>query len=535
MKKFLLIFVSCIFVFPSYGQWYREVSFYQIFPRSFYDSDGDGIGDIKGIISKLDYVKSLGVGGIWLNPTFPSPSYHGYDITDYYNVNPQFGTLDDLKLLVKEAEKRNIKILLDLVINHTSSQIGWFKKSQLRDPFFDSWYIWVPKIPNVEGKIGWSKPWTKGNSPWEVWSYSGIRREYYYSAFSPGMPDLNLKNPDVVNEIYKIAKYWLEMGIGGFRLDAVRYLIEIGPGEGQADTEDTIMFLKSFNSFCKKVNPQSFLVGEVWTDNKTVLKYKDALDGCFDFETREVVSSTVGFNPRIGRFYKYLEEMLALTGSLQSWKFLYPFSSNHDVTRVHNLIFKRPDNFERLKLFYTVLFTLPGNPFIYYGDEIGMINSPYLRGDMAFRDPMVWENSEKVGFTTGSPWTYVNPDPIINVKDQEKDKDSILNHVRKISKIRNENKVFVNGNFSILSNDFMDKVVSYARYDSSTSNFALVIVYSYPSEIDFKLFLNDDILSIISNKKIVDLFTGNVITITNGELNFSFRGYTNLIFTNKDR
>lgn len=528
MKKFWLILFLFIFSFVSYAQWYREVSFYQIFPRSFYDSNGDGIGDIRGIIAKLDYVKSLGVGGIWLNPTFPSPSYHGYDITDYYAVNPQFGTIDDLKLLIKEGEKRGIRILLDLVINHTSSQIEWFKKSQLRDIFFDSWYIWLPRVPDIEGKVGWAKPWTKGNSPWEVWSYSGIRREYYYSAFSPGMPDLNLKNSDVVNEIYKIAKYWLEMGVSGFRLDAVRYLIETGPAEGQADTEETIMFLKNFNSFCKKINPQSFTIGEVWTGNETVIKYRNSLDGCFDFEEREVISSTVGYGPSVGGFYKHFDRMLKLAGDISSWKFLYPFSSNHDVTRVHNLLVKRPDNLERLKLFYTVLFTLPGNPFIYYGDEIGMINSPYLRGDMAYRDPMVWEDSSNVGFTTGTPWTYVNPDPIINVKSQEKDKNSVLNHVRKVSKIRNENKVFINGNFIILSNDVMNRVVSYARYDDT--DVALVILYPYPSETNSIIFMSDEVFSKVSNKWMVDLFSGSRIFITNKEIHLSFSSYSNLIF-----
>ncbi|MFN4245922.1 MAG: alpha-amylase family glycosyl hydrolase, partial [Brevinematia bacterium] len=463
MDRILVVFLFFFFLLQvTYSQWYRDVSFYQIFPRSFYDSDGDGIGDLKGIIRKLDYIMELGVGGIWLNPTFPSPSYHGYDIVDYYSVNPQFGTIEDMKSLIEQAGRRGIRILLDLVINHTSTEIDWFKKSELRDAFFDKWYIWVSKMPNVQGKIGWSKPWIRGNSPWEVWSFSRVRNEYYYSAFWSGMPDLNLTNPDVVNEIYKIARYWLEMGVGGFRLDAVRYLIETGPGEGQADTEETIMFLKNFNSFCKKVNPDSFNVGEVWVGNSIVYRYKNALDGCFDFELREVLASSVGYGPKIGKFYEYIDKMKSIVGGIQNWKFFYPFSSNHDVTRVHSIIFRRPDNFERLKLFYTLLFTMPGNPFIYYGDEIGMINSPYLKGDMAFRDPMVWNSSDKVGFTKSRPWTYVNPDPIINLEYQKSDKNSVFNHFLKVSYIRNSNSVFLNGEIEIISNSLPNRVISFA-------------------------------------------------------------------------
>ena len=523
MKKVILVFLILFFAKSfSFPIWYREVSFYQIFPRSFYDSDGDGIGDLVGIIKKLDYISSLGVGGIWLNPTFPSPSYHGYDVVDYYSVNPQFGTIDDLKRLIKEAEKRNIKILLDLVINHTSSEIEWFKKSEVRDEFFSDWYIWVTKMPVIEGKVGWSKPWIRGNSPWEVWSFSRLRKEYYYSAFWSGMPDLNLRNPKVVNEIYKIARYWLEMGIGGFRLDAVRYLIETGPGEGQADTEETIMFLKNFNSFCKKVNPDSFNIGEVWTGNHIVYKYKNSLDGCFDFELREVLASTVGYGPKVGKFYEYFKRMKDITGSIENWKFFYPFSSNHDVTRVHNLIFRRPDNFERLKLFYTLLFFMPGNPFIYYGDEIGMINSPYLRGDMAYRDPMVWDDSSNVGFTKSNPWTYVNPDPVINLKYQKSNKDSVFNHFLKVSYIRNSKDVFVNGDMEIVSNSLPSRVVSFVRYN--ITNFALVVVYPYPSETNVVLYFDAK-----GSTKLVDLFSGKEIYFTNNEIHFYFSSYTNLV------
>jgi glycosidase len=529
MRRLFFVLV-CLLVFSGFlfsDEWYREASFYQIFPRSFYDSDGDGIGDLKGIMMKLDYISSLGVKGIWLNPTFPSPSYHGYDITDYYGVNPQFGTLDDMKMLIKEADKRGIKILLDLVINHTSSQIEWFKKSELRDTFFDSWYVWTNVLPKVEGKYGWAKPWSRGNSPWEVWSYSSMRKEYYYSAFWSGMPDLNLTNPEVTKEIYNIARYWLEMGVGGFRMDAVRYLIETGPGEGQADTEETKMWLRNFKDFCKKVKKDSFLIGEVWVANSTILTYGDSLDGYFDFEQRDVFVSTVGFGPSVGRFYSYIKNMKDITKSIDTWKKLYPFTSNHDVTRVHSLLERRPDSMERMKLFVTLMFTFPGNPFIYQGDEIGMLNSPYLRGDMAYRDPMVWSDAKNVSFTTGAPWTYVNPHPVINVMEQERDKNSLLNHYRRMSKIRNSEEVLRRGDIIIISNSVTNRVVSFAR--TNANDFIAVIVYPYPSPTNFTLYFDDEVYKNLKGNRFVDLLTSNTISITSNSIDFYFDSYTNLV------
>ena len=529
MKRMLgvLAFVFCFFFVGFSYEWYRDVSFYQIFPRSFFDSNGDGIGDLQGIIKKLDYVASLGVGGIWLNPTFPSPSYHGYDVIDYYSVNPQFGTLEDMKKLISEAERRGIRILLDLVINHTSSQIEWFKRSEARDPFFDSWYVWTNVLPKVEGKYGWARPWTKGNSPWEVWNYSSVRKEYYYAAFWGGMPDLNFRNPEVTKEIYKIARYWLEMGVGGFRLDAVRYLVETGPGDGQADTEETKMWLRNFKDFCKKVKPDSFLVGEVWVANRIILTYGDSLDGYFDFEQRDVFASTVGYGPKVGRFYQYIKDMKNITKSIGTWKKLYPFTSNHDVTRVHSILERRPDSMERMKLFVTLMFTFPGNPFIYQGDEIGMVNSPYLRGDMAYRDPMVWSDAKNVSFTTGAPWTYVNPHPVINVMEQERSKNSLLNHYRKMSKIRKSEEVLRWGDIIIVSNSIMDRVVSFAR--TNTNDFITVVVYPYPKPTNFTLYFGDEVSENIGGGRFLDLLTSNTISITSNSIDFNFDGYTNLV------
>ncbi len=506
MKKLLLIFwVLCLGVLANASEyWYENASFYQIFPRSFLDTDGDGVGDLEGIIKKLDYVSSLGVKGIWLNPTFPSPSYHGYDITDYYGVDVQLGNIETMKKLIREADKRGIKILLDLVINHTSTQIEWFRKSELRDPFFSDWYIWTEIIPKTEGKIGWAKPWLQGNSPWEVWHFSRIRNEYYYGAFWSGMPDLNLRNKNVTEEIYRISKYWLEMGVGGFRLDAIRYLIESGPGpQGQADTKETKEWLKNFTDYVKSIKRDAFLIGEVWTGNNIVSTYYGSVDGCFDFEAREVIASTVGYGPRVGKFYQYLSNMISLTrNDVKRWKFFFPFSSNHDVTRIASILAYRNNNLERLKLGMIILFTLPGNPFIYYGDEIGMTNS-FQRGDLAFRNPMQWNNKKNSGFSDKDmPWYQPNVDQEINVEYQEKRSNSLLNTIRWVSKLRNSEVVLQKGILEIVSNNIMNRLVSFARILSN--DYVLVLVYPYPDGTNTTIFFPfqvSEFYDIVSNEK----------------------------------
>src|SRR6266496_178176 len=224
--------------------WWNDTVFYEIFVRSFRDSNGDGIGDFNGITEKLDYLKGLGVRGIWLMPINPSPSYHGYDVTDYQAVNPDYGTLDDFKHLLSEAHKRGIKVIMDLVLNHTSAKHPWFQSALQPGSQYHDWYVWKDQDPGTLG------PW--GAQTW----YKASNGQYYYAIFWDQMPDLNYDNPAVREEAKKIASFWLkDIGIDGFRLDAVRYLVE---DQKLADSASNHAFLAEWGKYYRSINPQAF-------------------------------------------------------------------------------------------------------------------------------------------------------------------------------------------------------------------------------------------------------------------------------------
>ncbi len=269
--------------------WWNDTVYYEIFVRSFADSNADGKGDFNGITAKLDYLNDgnpqtttdLGVTGLWLMPIHPSPSYHGYDVTDYYAVNPDYGTLDDFKRLLNEAHKRGIRVSIDFVINHTSIEHPWFVAS--KDPTSNKrdWYVWADSPGDYLG------PWGQ-----KVW-HPALGGGYYYGIFWDGMPDLNHNNPQVVEEVKKIAKFWLELGVDGFRVDGARHLIE--DGEAQADTAQTHAWYKQFRPFYKAINPQAMVVAEVWTSSFSVVKYTkgDETDLAFNFDLASAWVSAV--------------------------------------------------------------------------------------------------------------------------------------------------------------------------------------------------------------------------------------------------
>src|SRR5574342_674378 len=253
--------------------WWNDTVFYEIFVRSFYDSDGDGIGDFNGITAKLDYLNDgdpntttdLGVTGLWLMPIHPSPSYHGYDVTDYYAVNPQYGTMDDFKRLLAEAHKRGIRVIIDFVLNHTSDQHPWFAASRDPNSPYRDWYVWSKTDPGTGG--------------WRV-AYSG----FYYGSFGDTMPDLNYRNPAVAKQMEDVVRFWLkDVGVDGFRLDAAKYLIEEGTVIQNSDS--THSWYRQFRSFYRNLDPQAMTVGEVWDISPTAASYAegDQLDLTFDF------------------------------------------------------------------------------------------------------------------------------------------------------------------------------------------------------------------------------------------------------------
>ena len=286
---------------PNASGWWRDGVVYEVFVRSFADSNGDGVGDLAGLKARLPDLgrcpgvaatNTLGVDALWLMPIFPSPSYHGYDVTDYTAVNPQYGTLPDFDALVTEAHRCGVKIVLDMVLNHSSSAHPWFVDSA-SGPAAPKrgWYVWSDTVASP----GWFRPTGGSGSAWS-WNNNA----WYYNAFTPSMPDLNLANPAVEAELVAAMKTWLERGVDGFRLDAVRYFIETGPGAGQVDQPATHALLKRIRAALQATHPQTLLVAEAWTAQSTVVTYYGAGDEvplAFNFDlARTLVDATVAGN-----------------------------------------------------------------------------------------------------------------------------------------------------------------------------------------------------------------------------------------------
>lgn len=423
---------------PAYAPpdgWWREAVFYEVFVRSFKDSDGDGKGDLRGLIQQLDYLNDgdpattadLGVDALWLMPVFESPSYHGYDTTDYEAVERDYGTPQDFHDLIVEAHRRGIQVIVDLVLNHTSSQHPWFRAAagSAADPRRD-WYVWAPS------DLGWTQPFQPGGDTW----YPG-GGAWYYAVFWSGMPDLNWKNPAVADEAARLARLWLDRGVDGFRLDAVRYLVEDGAGQ-QADRPGTHAALKAFAAAVRAHKPGAALVGEAWADTLTISDYYgdtaaapggDELPLLFDFPlARQLVAGVkAGTAPWIEAT---LRDVVATypAGATDA-----PFLTNHDQVRVATELGGDP---ARLKLAAALLLTLPGAPFLYYGEEIGLRNRPD-GNDESKRTPMPWDANPGRGFSTVAPWYAFSEMPADgNVAAQSADPASLLSRYRQLIRAR---------------------------------------------------------------------------------------------------
>ncbi|MHB8133999.1 MAG: alpha-amylase family glycosyl hydrolase [Anaerolineaceae bacterium] len=489
--------------------WWNGDVFYEVFVRSFYDSNADGIGDLQGLIQKLDYLNDgdpttssdLGVSGIWLMPIFPSTSYHGYDVTDYYSINPEYGTMEDFKELLEAAHQRGIRVIIDYVINHTSVDHPWFKsaRSDKNSPYRD-WYIWADEDPSYLG------PWDE-----DVWHYN-FDKSYYYGVFWSGMPDLNFNNASVNDEFIKITTFWLsEVGVDGFRVDGARHLIE--DGKIQANSKATLRWFEEFYARNKKLNPSVMTVGEVWDSNFAAAKYvkEKAFDLVFDFELSESLLEGINGNDG-GQITNAVKFNTGLYPYLQKANFL----TNHDMNRVmdvfqHDLI--------KAKLGAFLLLTIPGVPFIYYGEEIGMIGS---KPDEDIRKPMQWDLSEHAGFTTSNPWRAINSNySSWNVKTEESDKSSLLNLYKNLIQIRNQNESLRIGEFLNLNNN--DKnIVSFLRETDQQKILVLANIGKTDKEIEISFppgTLNSG--NYLINSLLDDVkFTG--ITVNSGNEKFEF-------------
>jgi len=433
--------------------------FYEVFVRSFADSNGDGIGDLNGLTGKLDYLDRLGVDGIWLMPIQPSPSYHGYDVTDYYGIHPDYGTLEDFRNLLKEAHRRDIRVIMDLVVNHTSSEHPWFKDSASdpESPYRD-WYTWAEKAEEATPSDG-----ATGSDPWheaESGSYLGV--------FWGGMPDLNFDNPEVRKEMVSIGQYWLKEGVDGFRLDAAKHIFGDFKSTiaSRSVQEKNKSWWQEFRRGLNSVNPDAYLVGEVWDGASIVAPYLDgALDSAFNFDLAGTLlgasasekSSGIGFT--LSRMHEYFSKV-------SGGRFVdAPFLSNHDQTRVMSAV---GGNADYAKLAASLLLTMPGNAFVYYGEELGVAG---FKPDEKLREPFPWTRTGGTPEeTTWESSSYRTESA--SVEAQEADPNSLLNHYRLLISWRAQLPALRSGTIASYDTD-NDAVTSYTR--SNGDEHALVL------------------------------------------------------------
>jgi len=475
------------------AQWWKDRVVYQIYPRSFQDSNGDGIGDIPGIIARLDTIKQLGVGILWLSPVYCSPDAdNGYDISDYKNINSKFGTLADMDRLFAEAEKRDIKIIMDLVINHTSDEHAWFQKSRRREKPYIDYYIWQPA--KADGSL--PNNWT-GFFMGPVWKWDALRGEYYLHLFDEKQPDLNWQNPRVLEEVKQIMRFWLERGAAGFRCDVINILYKTSLADGKKRV--AICGLEHYKS--QEGNHQilrelrrdvldtfdCFTVGEcVMVDLEEAKQLcepeRRELDMLFYFNHLEVDRRVARYIPKPFSAKKLLDVLTQWQTGL-TWNAVY--LENHDQPRIVSHYGDSGKYWARsAKLLATMQLSLRGTPYIYQGQEIGMTNADFQCLDdmndveshnidklmrslhipqwlrwrwikMASRDnartPMQWSAEENAGFTDGKPWLMLNSNyPQINYAAQESDPNSVLVYYRRMIALRAASDTLKYGTFQPL-------------------------------------------------------------------------------------
>lgn len=446
---------------PSVSKWPKGVT-YEIFVQSFADSDGDGIGDIIGMTSKLDYLKDLGVNGIWLMPMNPSPSYHKYDVSDYYDIHPDYGTLDDFKTFVNEAHKRNIKVVMDMVLNHSGSRNPWFVDAIANEnsPYRD-YYVWAHKDDpqtQISGKIisGDSNNRTRWNKV-EGSDY------LYYSYFSRNMPDLNYDNPKLREEVFEIGKFWLsDIKVDGFRLDAARHIF---PDDRPTDNHN---WWVDFLTEMKKVNKDVYLIGEVWASSDIVAPYLKGLPALFNFDMGSAITKAVN-EEREGDLTTSHKEIIDYYKTVNPDYIDATFLTNHDQVRIMSAV---NNNMDKAKMAAALLLTLPGSPYLYYGEEIGMQGK---KPDQNIREPFLWDVKANDKFRAS--WIdpkYSTDQSITPVAEQIKDENSIYNHYKTFIKLRNDSNALTYGDIEPIS--MIDPGLS--AFKRSTEDKSVLVIHN---------------------------------------------------------
>ncbi len=413
--------------------WWRSRVFYEAFVRSFADANGDGIGDLVGLTRKLDYLNDadpatttdLGITGLWLMPIFPSPSYHGYDVTDYTGVNPDYGSLDELRALVAAAHQRGIAILLDLPLNHTSDEHPWFVASRSGAGPYRDWYVWS------------DQPLGAG------WQRDGDR--YFYAAFGSDLPDLNLVNPNVTAELTKDAEFWLhDVGVDGFRLDAAKHLIE--DGATTENTPQTHDWWKAFRNAIDPGKPGALLLGEVYDTPQNSSSYvPEDLDLTFDFASASAMVNAAqsGDGSSVQRTLARISTLYPASGGYGA------FLTNHDQDRIASQL---GGDVPKMGVAADLLLLGPGVPFVYYGEEIGMTGA---KPDERIRTPMRWDTSTPAaGFTAAAPWEALSDDPAsVNVASESADPASLLSRYRDLIRLRASHPALATGTWTGITSD----------------------------------------------------------------------------------
>ena len=472
---------------PEHPEWWQHAVFYEIYPRSFADSNNDGVGDLKGITSKLDYLKDLGVDAIWISPCFPSPQVDfGYDVSDYENIDPMYGSMTDFDMLSREAKKRGIHIILDFVVNHSSDQHKWFLDSKSsRTSEHRDWYIWR------DGK-GPGQPPNNWNSDFggSAWQFDPTTNQYYYHYFYTQQPDLNWRNPAVKDAMFDVTRWWYKRGVSGFRLDAVDTLFEdpnlhdnpvtggINPyGDPYEEKKYTTKLPEVHEALrgLRKVTDEynGVLIGETWTANIAELnKYYGESNNELQLPMDFLFTTVNRLSPAEFR------KQIAAVNSASGWPTFV--ISNHDIVRSYDRYGDGQHNDQIAKLMAGLYLTLRGTPILYYGEEIGMKTTPPTRkedvkdpigrtgwpkekGRDGERTPMQWDESANAGFSTAAPWLPVPPTAKThNVADESRDPESVLVFYKNVLKVRHTNKALLNGSYVPL-NENDQNVLSYLR------------------------------------------------------------------------
>jgi len=548
MKRWLF----CILLVISNSQfviaqmpWYHHTTIYQIYPRSFYDNNGDGIGDIQGIIQKLDYIKATGYETIWCSPFFKSPQQDfGYDVSDYCDIAPEYGTLADAQQLIDEVHKRGMKIVFDMVMNHTSVEHPWFQ-SEIRNPKSEiTKYIWADKPNNWKSMTGGSG-----------WHYSPERKQYYWASFLPFQPDLNYRNPEVKKLMLDNVRFWLKRGVDGFRLDIFNVIykdaeLRNNPFSWKAvpdeknpngffqkfkytiNQPESMAFAKELRNVCEEYGDR-MLLGEVSGDRKTIRKFSgeeknDGLGLVFNFEMLRFKFKAKYFHELVSGIEKDFPEPFMP---------VYVFS-NHDRRRSMKRL---NNNVQKAKLLHLFQLTVRGVPCMYYGEEIGMTDAriPFRKGldpisqkmknvprflfDLAgetpnrdeLRTPMQWNDSVNAGFSTAQKtWLPVNEDfKTVNVTDEMENPNTLLRFIQRVLKFRNENEAFTKGSLELIrAKELPANVLGYKRKSGEKEFYVFLNFSSKQKGVWLKKFFTKQIL-LMPHQSIIVSSDGRLIVL----------------------